>query len=82
MTYNPWLDATLLAMEATGVVYLRTLKLAMGGQEAQDEGSRMVTEKMVANAGAMITLMTGGSVERVIADYRTVVDANTTRLLT
>lgn len=79
--YNPWLDATVLAMESSGVIYLRALKLAFGGQEAEDESRRMVSEKLMANAVAASTLMMGGSVQAVIAGYRAVVDANATRLL-
>ena len=80
--YNPWYDATVLAMQSGGVVFLRTLRMAGGGREAEDESHRMVSEKILANATAASVLMAGGSLQTVIAGYRAVVDANTTRLLT
>ena len=80
--YNPWFDATLLAMQSSGVMFLRALRLAGGGQDAQEESHRMVSEKIVANATAASVLMAGGSLQTVIAGYQAVVDANTRRLLT
>lgn len=80
--YNPWYDATLLAMHSSGVVFLRAMRLAGGGPEAQDESQRMVSEKILANATAASVLMAGGSLQSVIAGYQAVVDANTARLLT
>ncbi len=80
--YNPWYDATLLAMHSSGVVFLRAMRLAAGGADAQDESHRMVSEKILANATAASVLMAGGSLQTVIAGYQAVVDANTARLLT
>lgn len=80
--YNPWYDATMLAMQSSGVIFLRALKMAGGGRDAEDEGHRMVSEKILANATAASVLMAGGSLQSVIAGYQAVVDANTARLLT
>ena len=80
--YNPWYDAMMLTLEASGVVMLRTMALAAGGPDALAETGRMIGEKIVANTSAANTLMAGGSVRSVIAGYRKVIDANTERLLT
>lgn len=80
--YNPWYDATVLAMQSSGVIFLRALKMAGGGRDAEDETRRMVSEKILANATAASVLMAGGSLQSVIAGYQAVVDANTARLLT
>ncbi len=80
--YNPWYDATMLAMQSSGVIFLRALKMAGGGPDAEDESHRMVSEKILANATAASVLMAGGSLQTVIAGYQAVVDANTARLLT
>lgn len=78
--YNPWADATLLALQASLVMTLRTLALSCGGAAAQAESQRMVSEKITAHAVAACTLMAGGSLETVIAGYREVVEANVVRL--
>lgn len=77
--YNPF-AFTLLAFEAQKVVELRLVKLAWGGTEGQLEAHRMVSEKIGAFVEASGTLMTGGSVDAVIARYREHVAANTERL--
>lgn len=82
MMYNPWYDATLLAMQSSGVVFLRAMRLAGGGRDAHEESQRMVSEKILANAAAASVLLAGGSLQTVIAGYQAVVDANTARLLT
>lgn len=79
--YNPWFDSTLLALESSRVVALRVFKLAWGGSEAQAESERMISEKLTANAVATMTLLTGGSMQTVIAGYREIVTANADRLL-
>lgn len=80
--YNPWYDATMLALNSSGVILLRAMRLAGGGPDAQEESHRMVSEKILANASAASVLMAGGSLQTVIAGYQAVVDANTARLLT
>jgi hypothetical protein len=52
MAGNPWvnvgLEASLLSLEASHVIALRTLKLAAGGAAAKAEMRRMFAEKVVA----------------------------------
>ena len=79
--YNiPWLHAAALALESNRVVALRLAKLAAGGSSARAEASRMVSEKISEAWGAAVTLMTGGSSAKVIAQYRKRVAANSRRL--
>lgn len=78
--YNPWYDAAVLAMQSSGVMVLRAFKMAAGGREAAEEGHRMVSEKLCANAAAASVLLAGGSLQTVIAGYQAVVDANAVRL--
>jgi hypothetical protein len=77
---NP-LALAMLALEAQKVVELRLVRLAWGGCEAWDEALLMVSEKTRAVAEAADTLITGGSLETVVARYREHVAANTERLL-
>ncbi len=76
----PFFPAFMLAVESNQVIALRLLKLAHGGPHAQAEASRMVTEKLSEAMAAGVTLMTGGSNAKVIAQYRRRVRANARRL--
>ncbi|KMO37256.1 signal peptide protein [Methylobacterium tarhaniae] len=82
--YDSWLrlglDTVRLGFEAQTVVALRLAKLSLGGEAAQIEAQRMVTEKLEAAAEAAMTLATGGTAERVVRDYRRKVRANARRL--
>jgi hypothetical protein len=75
-----WYDAMLLAMEAQEVIFLRMLKLASGGPQAQVEATRMITEKAAAGSAAATKLLTGGSPRAITTDYRRKVKANARRL--
>jgi len=77
---NPWLDMMLLAAESQTVIALRMMKLAAGGVSATDEIRRMTTEKVTAAAEAGVKLMTGGSPDSVVKDYRRKVRSNIRRL--
>ena len=79
--FSSWYGMALLAMESSGVVGLRLLKLAEGGDAAQVESQLMVSEKIAASMEATFTLMTGGSMDSVVSRYREQVAANTDRLL-
>jgi hypothetical protein len=70
----------LLAMEAQEVIFLRMLKMAAGGPNAGAEVARMITEKAAAGTAAATSLLTGGSPQRITADYRRKVKANARRL--
>jgi len=62
MTYV-WLrvaiDAWFLGLEASNVVALRMVKVALGGPRAKAESSRMVEEKLAALAALQWQMMTG-----------------------
>lgn len=73
------LDTTLLAMEAQTVIGIRLTQLAMG-RGTPAESHLMVSEKMLAFVEAGLTVATGGSVQRVVNDYRKHVRANVKRL--
>ncbi len=78
--FNPWYGVAMLAMESSGVVCLRLLKMSGGGDAAQRESELMVNEKIAAGMEAAMTLMTGGTIDTVIGRYREQVADNTTRL--
>jgi hypothetical protein len=73
-------EATMFALEATGVVGLRLMKIAHGGLDAGHEVILMVQEKVDAAAEAQAMLMGGGSVEAVLIGYRRRVALNAQRL--
>ena len=57
LAFKTWL----LAGEASTVMWLRGMRLMMGGPLAHREAHRMVSEKIVANLGLMPALMLGGA---------------------
>lgn len=76
----PGYEATMLALEANGVIGLRLIKIAQGGVDAGREINLMVQEKVDAAAEALTTVVGGGSVETVLAGYRRRVALNARRL--
>jgi hypothetical protein len=76
----PGYEATMLALEANGVIGLRLIKIAQGGVDAGHEINLMVREKVDAAAEALTTVVGGGSVETVLAGYRRRVALNARRL--
>ncbi len=73
-------DMALLSIEAQQVIGMRLMRIAAGGRGARFENERMVTEKIAAAQDAAMSLMTGGSPEKVVRRYRTHVRKNRTRL--
>ena len=73
-------EVMLAGFEAQRVIYLRVAKLARGGEVAETESRRMVTEKLAAGADAAIALATGKSPHSVVRRYRTIMHANNRRL--
>jgi hypothetical protein len=67
-------------LEAQRVVALRLAKLAQGGPKANKEAKLMITEKLAASVEAASTLATGGSIDKVVRRYRTIMRANGKRL--
>lgn len=68
-------------LEAQLVIALRMQKMAMGGSSAEKEAQRMVSEKVLALAEASATVAAGGSPQKVLRRYRTIMRANSKRLL-
>jgi len=67
-------------IEAQRVIMLRMQKLAKGGKKAEREAQKMVSEKMLASIEAATTLATGGTPQKVLRRYRTLMRANGKRL--
>ena len=67
-------------LEAQRVIALRLHKLALGGPSAQKEAERMVSEKVIASVEAATTVAAGGSPQKVLRRYRTIMRANAKRL--
>lgn len=78
--FFPGYEATMLALEANGVIGLRLIKISQGGVDAAHEVNLMVQEKVDAAAEAVATLLGGGSVETVLTGYRRRVALNAQRL--
>ena len=61
---NPWLkigfDAWCLGFETASVISLRMLKIAAGGKAGNAESTRMIQEKLRANADLQVKAHTGG----------------------
>ncbi len=92
MKRNPWLrvsaSAWALGLEASTVIALRTMKLAVGGPAAETEARRMVNEKIKANLDLQTKAAMGGlgltpqsMAEKTVAHYRRKVKANRRRLM-
>ena len=80
-------DSWMLAGETSMVIWLRSMRLMMGGRLAEREAERMISEKLVVNAALMPAMMAGGLhqsaqdvMARAIAHYRKPVRANRRRL--
>ena len=80
-------DSWMLASEAAVVIWMRSLRLMMGGPRAQREAERMVAEKLVANLDLIPAILRDGPPSspeeigaRAVAHYRKPVTANRRRL--
>ncbi len=79
-TFLPWFLTLMLAIESSGVIALRLLKLARGGSEAQYEAHLMVSEKINAGFEAGANPIDGATAADIINRYREYVAANALRL--
>ena len=82
-----WADVCSLGFEASSVIGLRTMKLAVGGKAAATEAQRMVREKIEANLALQGKALSGGlgttplsAAAKSLDHYRQKVRANQTRL--
>lgn len=91
MAKNPWFgvgwDAWSLGVEAAQVIALRSMTIAWGGQAADTEAHRMVSEKVEAGLALQAMALTGqlgltadSASRKTLAHYRRKVRANRRRL--
>jgi hypothetical protein len=78
--YKSWLNMMMLAGEAQQVIWLRTMKLALGGAKAEREAKLMVSEKIASAQIETLKLMMGGSLATTTKNVRRKVRANKKRL--
>jgi hypothetical protein len=78
--YKNWLNMMMLAGEAQQVIWLRTMKLALGGAKAEREAKLMVSEKVKSAQVETLKLMMGGSLDSTTENVRRKVRANRKRL--
>jgi hypothetical protein len=71
---------TLLAIESSGVIAMRAMKLMAGDVAAIQEGRLMMSEKIDAAFEAMASLIAGASGDQIIGRYRQHVAVNAKRL--
>ena len=82
-----WTDACSLGFEASSVIGLRAMKLAVGGKAAAIEAQRMVSEKIEASLALQGKALSAGlgttalsAAAKSLDHYRQKVRANQTRL--
>lgn len=71
---------TMLTAECQQVIGMRMMKAAMGGTAAGEETALMMSEKTEAALRYGPAFMAGGSLDKMIDDYRGIVQANAVRL--
>ena len=69
-----------LAVESSGVVALRMMKLMSGGSDALCEAELMISEKLDAAFEAAASLIKGASGDDIVHRYRQLVALNAKRL--
>jgi len=90
---NPWLGVGLsawsLGLEASTVIGLRTMKIALGGAAGEAEARRMIAEKIDAGVALQTLALTGGlgltphrAAAKTLSHLRRKVRANRRRLST
>jgi hypothetical protein len=87
--WNSWIDAAQFGFEAQGVIAMRLMRIASGGQDGAVECTRMVLEKIeavtAAHTAGALALASGKSMEAAtrlaMAPVKRRVRANHQRLL-
>jgi hypothetical protein len=80
VVYKQWLNMVMLASETQQVIWLPTMKLALGGAKAKREAKLMVSEKIKSAQTETLKLMMGGSLDTESKNIRRKVRANKKRL--
>ncbi len=75
-----WGHLSMLSIESSRVIWLRSLRLTLGGAPAASEALRILTEKMLATGELSLHLATGTTPLELTVAYRRAVRANLTRL--
>jgi hypothetical protein len=75
-----FIPSMMLAVESSGVVALRMMKLMSGGSDALNEAHLMISEKVDAAFEATANLMAGSTGDEIVHRYRQRVAANAKRL--
>ncbi|MBN9458179.1 MAG: hypothetical protein J0I54_16220 [Bosea sp.] len=73
-------EMSMLAFEAQQAIWLRTMKIAMGGPGAKREADLMVKEKILAARTAGVKAASGNGPVGIVRGYRRKVRANVRRL--
>ena len=78
--HRSWINLMMLAAESQQVIWLRTMRLAVGGAKAEREARRMVHEKVFAAGLESGRMVLGATSNSVVKRYRRKVKANARRL--
>jgi hypothetical protein len=78
--FPSWYNLMMLSLESQQAIWLRTMRLALGGPAAGTEATRMVSEKIAAATAAAHAVTAGASADQVVGSYRRKVRANIKRL--
>lgn len=73
-------ELSMLSFESQQAIWLRTIKLCMGGTAAGTEAVLMVTEKVNAAQTALANFVAGSPAIGIVRDYRSAVQSNVLRL--
>jgi len=76
-----WYHLSMLSVESSRVIWLRSTKLVRGGSSAIDEAAHMIAEKITAAGQTAMRTAQGKTPRGITIAYRRVVRANLRRLL-
>lgn len=71
---------SMLALESQHAIWLRTMKLCVGGAGAEAEAQLMMTEKIDVAQSAVVSLLKGAMPVSIVRQYRSAVRKNLLRL--
>lgn len=77
---NLFFQFSMLAFEAQQAVWLRAMRLSLGGAAGDREAQLMVSEKVTAARQATVKLMSGAAPATIVRGYRRKVRGNVRRL--
>ena len=77
---NSWLNMTMLAAESQRAIFLRMMRISLGGRAGAREAARILPEKAMAMTVAAAQVARGASPDTVVKGYRSKVKANIRRL--